>query len=253
VNGVNYTSAGIQASLTPLLPAGATVTVAPFGGGAGQPNTTGFQLTFGGTLAATNVPVTVALQDFSAGASGFVGETDKGGAVDNQGTLVSTGDSTPQVTAPAQYTIPLRTPFALTGSASDADGDQLTYSWEQNDRGASPNAAGTSLLINTKTNGPLFAMFPYSGQISDADSLLYDSPGENHLGNDPTRVFPDLQQILDNNTNADTGFCPPGPDRPARAAGIHRVLLGAPADERLRGRRGRERGSAVAAHAVHRA
>jgi hypothetical protein len=211
VNGVNYTSAGIQAALTPLLPAGATVTVAPFGGGAGQPNTTGFQLTFGGTLAATNVPVTVALQDLSAGASGFVGETDKGGPVDNQGTLVSTGDSTPQVTAPAQYTIPLRTPFALTGSASDADGDQLTYSWEQNDRGASPNAAGTSLLINTKTNGPLFAMFPYSGQISDADSLLYDSPGENHLGNDPTRVFPDLQQILDNNTNADTGSCPPGP------------------------------------------
>ena len=70
---------------------------------------------------------------------------------------------------------------------------------------------GTSLLNNTKTNGPLFAMFPFSGQISDADSLLYDSPGENHLTNDPTRVFPDLQQILDNNTNADTGSCPPGP------------------------------------------
>ena len=54
-------------------------------------------------------------------------------------------------------------------------------------------------------------MFPLSGQISDDDSLLYDSPGENHLTNDPTRVFPDLQQILDNNTNADTGSCPPGP------------------------------------------
>ena len=37
------------------------------------------------------------------------------------------------------------------------------YSWEQNDRGA---AAGTALLNNTKTNGPLFAMFPMSGQIS---------------------------------------------------------------------------------------
>ncbi len=211
VNGVNYTSAGIQAALTPLLPAGATVTIAPFGGGGGQPLNTGFQMTFGGTLAATNVPVTVALQDFTAGASGFVGETDKGGPVDNQGTTTSIGNSIPQVSTPAQYTIPLRTPFALTGSASDADGDPLTYSWEQNDRGASPNSAGTSLLINTKTNGPLFAMFPQSGQISDADSLLYDSPGENHLTNDPTRVFPDLQQILDNNTNADTGSCPPGP------------------------------------------
>ena len=67
------------------------------------------------------------------------------------------------MTAPAAYTIPLRTPFTLTGSATDADDDSLLYSWEQNDRGG---AAGTTLLSNTKTNGPLFAMFPKSGQIS---------------------------------------------------------------------------------------
>jgi len=209
VNGTNYSAAGIAAAITPLLPAGGTVTVAGFGGGTF--NNTGFQVTFTGTLVQTNVPFMLQLGNFSGSTSGFVGETDKGGAVDNQGTLVPNGNSIPAVSAPAQYTIPLRTPFALTGSATDADGDPLTYSWEQNDRGASPNAAGTSLLINTKTNGPLFAMFPYSGQISDADSLIYDSPGENHLTNDPTRVFPDLQQILDNNTNADTGSCPPGP------------------------------------------
>src|SRR4029077_10525204 len=111
----------------------------------------------------------------------------------------------PVVTAPASYTIPLRTPFALTGSATDGDNDALVYSWEQNDRGG---AAGTSLLNKLKTNGPLFAMFPVSGQISLADSLQYDSPGENHLTTSPTRVFPDLQQIIDNNTNADTGVCP---------------------------------------------
>jgi hypothetical protein len=205
-NGVNYTAAGIQAALTPLLPAGATVTVAGFGGGAF--NNTGFQMTFGGTLAATNVPVTVTLQSFSGSATGFVGETDKGGTVDNKGIVTPTGDSFPVVTAPTTYTIPLRTPFALTGSATDADNDALTYSWEQNDRGA---AAGTSLLNNTKANGPLFAMFPKSGQISAADTLQYDSPGENHLAGDPTRVFPDLQQIIDNNTNAATGVCPQGP------------------------------------------
>jgi Metallo-peptidase family M12B Reprolysin-like len=209
-NGVNYTAAGIAAALTPILPAGATVTVAGFGNGAFS--NTGFQVTFGGSLAQTNVPQLLMLQDFSAGASGFVGETDKGGPVDNKGgTITPTGDHIPSVTAPAQYTIPLRTPFAFTGSGTDADGDALVYSWEQHDRGASPNGAGTALLNNTKTNGPLFAMFPKSGQISDADSLLYDSPGENHLTGDPTRVFPDLQQILDNNTNADTGSCPPGP------------------------------------------
>ena len=57
-------------------------------------------------------------------------------------------------------------------------------------------------------------MFPKSGQISDDDTLLYNSPGENHLTTSPTRVFPDLQQILDNNTNADTGACPSGPIAP---------------------------------------
>jgi hypothetical protein len=207
-NGINYTGAGIQAALTPLLPAGATVTIANFGGG-GNPSGNGFQVTFGGTLASTDVNMLLALTNFSPGASGFVNETDKGGAVDNKGGIItSTGNAIPVVTAPAQFTIPLRTPFALTGNATDANGDTLTYSWEQNDRGG---AAGTSLLINTKTNGPLFAMFPKSGQISDADSILYDSPGENHLTTSPTRVFPDLQQVLDDNTNAATGACTTGP------------------------------------------
>jgi hypothetical protein len=209
-NGANYSAAGILAALTPILPAGATATVAGFGGGAF--NNTGFQVTFGGALVQTNVPVLLAVQDFSAGASGFVGETDKGGAVDNKGGIITpTGNSFPAVTAPAQLSIPLRTPFALTGSATDADGDPLIYSWEQNDRGG---AAGTSLLNNTKANGPLFAMFPKSGQISEADTLLYNSPGENQLTTDPTRVLPDIQQILDNNTNAETGTCGTGPIAP---------------------------------------
>jgi hypothetical protein len=65
-------------------------------------------------------------------------------------------------------------------------------------------------MSNTKTNGPLFAMFPKSGQISASDTLLYNSPNENHLTTSPTRVFPDLQQILDNNTNAETGTCAGG-------------------------------------------
>ena len=207
VNGTNFSAAGILAALTPILPAGAAATVAGFAGGTF--NNTGFQVTYTGALAATNVPVMLVVQNFSSGASGFVNETDKGGAVDNKGgTITATGNAIPIVSAPAQFTIPLRTPFALTGSASDADFDTLTFSWEQNDRGG---AAGTSLLSNTKTNGPLFAMFPKSGQISDPDSLLYESPGENALTTNPTRVFPDIQQILDGNTNAATGACTTGP------------------------------------------
>jgi hypothetical protein len=206
-SGVTGSSVETTKGTAGMLPAGATATVAGFGGSTF--NNTGFQVTFGGALAMTNISVMLALQDFSAGASGFIGETDKGGAVDNKGgTVTPTGDSIPAVTAPAQFMIPLRTPFALTGSATDADvDDTLVYSWEQNDRGG---GAGTSLLSNTKTNGPLFAMFPKSGQISLSDSLQYNSPGENHLTTDPTRVFPDLQQILDNNTNADTSTCLPG-------------------------------------------
>jgi hypothetical protein len=209
VNGTNYTAAGILAALTPIMPAGQTATVAGFAGGTF--NNTGFQVTYTGTAAATNVPVLLGVQDFTAGASGFTGETDKGGAVDNKGIVTPTGDSFPAVTAAPAVTIPIRTPFALTGSATDADGDAMTYSWEQNDRGS---ANGTSLLNNTKADGPLFAMFPLSAPISESDTLQYNSPHENHLGSDPTRVFPDLQQILDNNTNADTGACATGPIAP---------------------------------------
>jgi hypothetical protein len=75
-----------------MLPAGATATVAAFGG-AGALTDAGFQVTFGGGLANVNVNATE-LVDVS-GASGFVGETAKGGPIDNQGTR-----SRPQATTP---------------------------------------------------------------------------------------------------------------------------------------------------------
>ncbi len=53
-------------------------------------------------------------------------------------------------------------------------------------------------------------MFPRSAPISESDTLLYNSPNQNHVTTSPTRVFPDLEQILANNTNAETGACPPG-------------------------------------------
>ena len=49
----------------------------------------------------------------------------------------STGNHAPVVRAPANRTLPLRTPFTLRGSATDGDGDRLTYLWEQNDVGGS--------------------------------------------------------------------------------------------------------------------
>ena len=109
------------------------------------------------------------------------------------------------MTTPAGYTIPTRTPFSLTGSATDSDGDPLTYMWEQNDRGA---ATGTALVSNTKKDGPLFRQFGIDAQVSATDTLITPSPGENHVDNNPTRVFPDMAQILIDNTNAATGTCP---------------------------------------------
>ncbi|MDX6373219.1 MAG: hypothetical protein QOD98_2207, partial [Nocardioidaceae bacterium] len=116
-----------------------------------------------------------------------------------------TTNHSPVVTAPANKTIPKQTPFTLTGSATDADSDVLTYLWEQTDPGG---ASGTGLVSNTKSDGPLFRQFGTAAQVSGANTVLYHSPGENLAGTDPSRTFPDLAQILVGNTNAATGACP---------------------------------------------
>jgi hypothetical protein len=52
--------------------------------------------------------------------------------------ISNTGNTPPVVTVdPTVYTIPMETPFVLRGSASDIDGDNLTYCWEQIDLGPS--------------------------------------------------------------------------------------------------------------------
>ncbi|MDG4828306.1 M12 family metallo-peptidase [Solwaraspora sp. WMMD1047] len=218
VRGGNYTTDGIKAAIEGISgwPAGATVTVAAFGG-SGALTDVGFQVTFnGGPLAATNVGA-LGLANL-VGAAGFVGETAKGGPVDNGGWRVEElANRAPVVAVPAAYTIPVRTPFALTGSATDADGDPLTYLWEQNDRGgiSGVSNAGTALVDNVKTNGPLFRVFGQAAIVGPEDTQQYYSPGLNAVGTDPTRVFPDTAQILAGNTNAKTGTCPAAPAPPA--------------------------------------
>ncbi|QJE03437.1 hypothetical protein HH212_18070 [Massilia forsythiae] len=208
VRGANFTTAGIKAAIEGIAgwPAGAIVTVSAVGD-------TAFTVTFGGTLGGVNTSQ-LFLANASGGASGYIGEIIAGGPTTRRGTVSTTGNTAPNVTAPAGYTIPVRTPFALTGSATDPDGDPLTYMWEQNDRGA---ATGTGLISNTKLNGPLFRQFGTRAVVSATDTLIYDSPGENHTTADPTRVFPDMKQILSNNTNAGTGVCPTAAATPTAA------------------------------------
>jgi hypothetical protein len=67
---------------------------------------------------------------------------------------VATGNSAPVADAGADYTIPSRTPYRLTGSSTDADGTAShTYSWEQYDLG--PEGLPSPTLLD----GPLVRSF----------------------------------------------------------------------------------------------
>jgi len=199
VRGTSYTTAGVKAAIESIVgwPSGGTVTVS-------QLTETGFTVTFGGTLSGTNVPSLV-LTNVRGGGNGFIGEIARGGLTNRGGSVAGTSNSAPSVTVAPTFTIPVRTPFALTGSAVDGDDDTVTYMWEQNDRGGS---TGTSLINNVKLNGPLFRQFGTRAIVTSAGTLEYSSPGQNQVTTNPTRVFPDMAQILANNTNAVTGACP---------------------------------------------
>ena len=215
--GTNYTAAGIKNAIEhiPGWPTGATVTV-------GTVSDSGFQVTFGGSLAGRQ-PAMLSVAS-PQGATGFVGETIAGGTDTRAGSSTTQTDNryVPTVTAPAAFTIPVRTPFTLTAQGSDGDGDPISYLWEQNDPG--PPAAGTGLTDNNKTNGPLFRTFGTRAVFANPDdTYLSPSPGENLATGDPSRTFPDIAQVIADNTNAATGICPPVPpsdDTPVGSVGV---------------------------------
>jgi hypothetical protein len=73
------------------------------------------------------------------------------------------------------YTIPANTPFLLNASATDADGDLLTYTWEQFDNGGTLGATSSLEELNSDNgNNPLFRSYSpidipqrYFPQLSD--------------------------------------------------------------------------------------
>ncbi|UFH32523.1 M12 family metallo-peptidase [Chryseobacterium sp. C-71] len=68
----------------------------------------------------------------------------------------STGNSIPTADAGLDYTIPKSTPFMLTGTGTDANGDSLTYIWEQVDNASSSQTGTSSAASATKATGPTF-------------------------------------------------------------------------------------------------
>lgn len=218
--GVDYDADGIEAAVEQVT--GVDVTIGRWGWDAGdtfepgpaplgEPDDGGFTVIF----AAGRNPVTspsdrldMAPLEVSSAAPGVtvqVGETVRGGAPTNGGTVTATDNQPPVVTAPEPRTLPIRTPFTLTGSATDPDGDVLTYIWEQNDTGG---ARGTELLDNNRRHGPLFRVFGRAALVSPEDAQQSPAPGQNVAGRTGTRTFPDLRQVLSGNTNARTGRCP---------------------------------------------
>ncbi len=72
----------------------------------------------------------------------------------NCAAVTNTGNVAPVVNAGANYTIPVSTTFILSGTATDANGDALTYSWEEID-GGGPLGAWNA----PSGNAPLFRSF----------------------------------------------------------------------------------------------
>ncbi len=75
----------------------------------------------------------------------------------NCAVAVPNGNSAPVVNAGIDYTIPKGTAFILKGSATDANGDTLTYCWEQTN-----NQTSTQPPTQTATVGPNFRSLPPS-------------------------------------------------------------------------------------------
>jgi len=74
-------------------------------------------------------------------------------------------NSPPIVNAGLDYTIPKGTPFILKGFGSDPEGDNVTYTWEENDNAVTATDLN-SICYPTKVDGPLFrSLKPSSSPI----------------------------------------------------------------------------------------
>ncbi len=87
------------------------------------------------------------------------------------------GNSAPVVNAGGNFSIPLNTPFVLTGSATDANNDVLTYCWEQVDVGgpfgspSSPTGDAPLFRSFTPVSTPVRFFPRYSSVLNNTSTL----------------------------------------------------------------------------------
>jgi hypothetical protein len=83
-------------------------------------------------------------------------------------TTTVTGNAIPTTNAGLDYTIPKSTPFMLTGVGTDANGDVLTYNWEQmnsQSTAAAPSATKTT-GVNYRSYNPTTSPIRYFPKMS---------------------------------------------------------------------------------------
>ena len=122
----------------------------------------------------------------------------------------ATGNTPPVASAPADVTIPHGTPFTITGSGTDGDGDNLTYIWEQYDTDNS--AGGSPISAATSTTAPLFRSFDPSSsgnvrtfpQISD---IITNMPTLGEILPQVARTMHFRLTARDNNANGGGVHC----------------------------------------------
>ncbi|WP_341502210.1 reprolysin-like metallopeptidase [Gallaecimonas sp. GXIMD4217] len=106
------------------------------------------------------------------------------------GQVMVTGNAAPSLSVPAAAVIPAQTPFALSGSGSDDNGDSLDFNWEQIDLGAVSN--GVAEMVDDGTR-PLFrSLVPNASaerELPMRQSLL---TGQAALG----EVLPSTDRVL---------------------------------------------------------
>jgi len=112
-----------------------------------------------------------------------------GGTGGSCGTVTNTGNGPPTVNAGPDFTIPRSTPFVLTATGGDPNGDAVTFDWEQYDTGAQVSGIPPA----TQTTGPLFRSFPPTASRSRTLPNLASLTGGTAS---PWEVLPSVDRAL---------------------------------------------------------